>query len=626
MLRHNNGIWTPPDYHFRLPSGAHGKCFVRVADAIRTPRDGLALASWVAPFVQEATGILLDSASLVGLTAAIDAMAARAGCELGPVVSLEEYPKNRLDTMKAVRDVDRGSNVIALLSVHSTGSLLSRLLSALEQVASKEWTLQILVDKASDLGWEELIRPGADANSLERTTIWTHLGETADVAAEDCRSCRQGPARIAQIDPRTFDGMVLPTPELLTPSAVWAFDQREFWELVDSADAVTLDTASDVSNMHPRYGTDKFMSVKVSFAELLASPHRTQLERAVRDRIAREIREEQMHSTYDLVVVDEREADHDGFDELLSGVREELEISDVVVFPSESVEDNQQQQIIDAERILLLRLGLVSGLSLQQALYEIQQLRRGTGPYSMDALVVHLRPQDGRVRETLQNSLARRLVSVWDSFLPEDRHPLEEEQEIISAIREELPEHAASFLDERLAICSGFPTDAQLLWGAGSHSGDDATRISPMSYFGEALRVRAAYAAIGAAVHHARVHADAPRSAPHWRMFEMPAIFRSYYDPVILCCILRWLRSTEVWWGVDDRTADSALTNVLRRTRGPELPMLVAELLLAASQAKVPSALSKLLMTEGQAVAEGIGAPNNAPIVLGMAALRHGLD
>lgn len=624
MLRYNNGIWKPPDYHFRLPSGAHGQCFVRIADSVRTPRDALVLASWLLPFVKEDTGLLLDSASLVSVATSLDALTSRYGISLGPTVSLEEYPKNTLDTMKAVRDVDRGSNVVAILSVHSTGSLLNRLTHALNQVATKQWTLQVLVDKAGQRGGTPFVVPEIDATVLERTAIWAHLGEMADVQSDDCRACRNGPARIAQIDPRTFDGMVLPTPDLLTPSAIWAFDQREFWELIDAADAVTLEAPSDVSGLHPRYGTDKFMSVKVNFGDLLAGDKGELLAAACTQRIAKLAEAGRLHPPYGVLVVDERESSLPNFEIVASAVEETLGIQTRVA-PIDGQFDDASVGILRAvDHHLILRLGLVSGLSLQQCLYEIQQVRRGTGRYEVDALVVHLRPPDGRVRETLQNSLARRLTFLWESYLPEDRHPLQEEHEIIGGLTGAYADHVASFLQQRLAICTGFSNDAQILWGAGHHLGDDRSRLSPMSYFGEGLRVRSAYAAIGAAVHHARINAASPRSAPLWRMFEMPAILRSYYDPIIICCVLRWLSSTEVWWGEDDRSALVTLTNAVRRTgRDRERAMLVAELLLAAAQAKVPTALRRFLLTEAEVLSNHIGVPEDAPLQLGIIAVNN---
>jgi hypothetical protein len=620
LLRENNGVSTPADYHFRLPSGAHGSSFVRLADSIRTPRDAMAIATWLAPFIQDSTGLLTDSASMVSIATAVELLAAQAGRTLGSVVSLEQYPKNRLDTMKAVRDVDRGSNVIALVSVHSTGSLVDRVIAALNQVASSEWTLQLVVDKSGTPGDEVFILPDAEAAPLDRVATWASIGEPRDVAVDDCDACRRGPARIAQIDPRTFDGMVLPSPELLTPAADWAFRQRRLWELADRADAVTVEAASDVSSLHPRYGTDKFMSVKVNFRDLLGDEHCDATIEAAVEALLAQVEKGEIGPSFDLLLVDEREAEIDHFDELVEALRLHLGGPDVVSISNhEPIPAGVRHQISAADRILLFRLGVVSGLSLQQSLYRIQEIRRGTAPYVVESLVLHFRPQDGRIRETLENSLARRLHFLWESYLPEDRHPLQEEMDLIVTIHGDRADRVQAFLEQRLATCSGFPADGQVLWGAGVHYGDDVARLSPMSYFGEELRVRAAFAAIGSAVHRARVKAESPRSAPLWRMFEMHAIFRSYYDPIIVACILRWLRSTEVWWGDNARDSGTVLTNAIRRTNEKDQVTLVSELLLAAAQAKIPTELHEQLVEYATLLAESVGEGVDAPLQLGIA-------
>jgi hypothetical protein len=527
--------------------------------------------------------------------------------------------------MKAVRDVDRGENVLAVLSVHSTGSLNDRLSAALSQVASSDWSIQILVDKSGEPGGEDLKLPGPPADEFSRVDVWTKLGKERDVPAQDCGSCRRGPARVAQIDPRTFDGMVLPSPEMLMPSTPWAFGQRRFWELVDASDAVSIDAPSDVSGLHPRYATDKFMSVKIDFSQLLADDQWVASAGAAHvrlDNLLSSPKQTDIAPPYDLILVDEREADLPNFRSFLDRLTGLLgESPPVLVWPNPDNPDSAADSttVLGAKHILLFRLGLVSGLSLQQTMYRVQQHRRGTAAYEMDALIVHLRPQDGRVRETLRNSLAHRMASLWDSYLPEERDPFQEEIDLLTSMHSDLDPDAAAFQDRRLAMGSGFPADGQILWGAGQHDGPDATRLSPMSWFGEGLRVRAAYVAIGAAVQHARMNADAPRSAPVWRMFEMPAILRSYYDPIIVCCILRWLRPTEIWWGEDMRQAEAILVHLCRRTGPEEQVMLLSELLLAAAQSKVPGPLCDWLRPQATLLADSVGAPANSPLRLGLA-------
>jgi len=424
-----------------------------------------------------------------------------------------------------------------------------------------------------------------------------------------------------QIDPSTFDGMVLPNPERMMPSADWGYAQREFWEAIDLADAVSLESQSEVSGSHPRYGNDKFMTLKVNFADLLSSEAgKGHLIAAAGPRLEALVGQGDLHDQYDVVLVDPREAEIEHFEGFVTNLLGPL-AAPLSVFPTDGgVGDDLRDRLVAADRVLLFRLGLVSGLSLQQALYGVQALRRGAGRYDIDGLVMHLRPEDGRIRETLNNSLARRLVSLWESYIPETRHPLQEELDIIGAIHG-MPAYVEEFLNERLATCSGFTGDSQVLWGGGDHTGATATRLSPMSYYGEDLRVRSAFAAICAAVHHARVRADEPRRVALWRMFEMTAILRSYYDPIIIASILRWLKPTEIWWGEDLQVAREALLGSIRRTNLDDRVMLVSELLLAASQSKVMPDLIQDLLREGELLAASLGEPDDAPLRLGLAAV-----
>jgi hypothetical protein len=143
-----------------------------------------------------------------------------------------------------------------------------------------------------------------------------------------------------------------------------------------------------------------------------------------------------------------------------------------------------------------------------------------------------------------------------------------------------------------------------------------------MSYFGEALRSRAAFAAVGAAIQHARVHMGKAVGAPLWRMFDMAAIIRSYYDPIILASVFRWIRPTEAWWGSSTRDAELAIEHLLGRTIEDEAPRLLPELLLAASQGKVPRVTFDLIRSKGEVVANALpDAAHAAPIRLGLALL-----
>jgi hypothetical protein len=215
----------------------------------------------------------------------------------------------------------------------------------------------------------------------------------------------------------------------------------------------------------------------------------------------------------------------------------------------------------------------------------------------------------------------RNLVALWESFLPDDRYPLQEEHAVLELVGPISPAVDA-FRTVRLQVCSNFGSGDQILWGVGGHNGPNEARLSPMSYFGEALRARAAFAAVGAAVQHARVHIDRAVGAPLWRMFEMPAVIRSYYDPIVLACVLRWVRPTEAWWGSSAREAELAIEHLLGRTTEDEAPALIPELLLAAAQGKVPRVTYDRIRAKGQVVADAMTDDEQAaPIRLGLALL-----
>jgi hypothetical protein len=103
----------------------------------------------------------------------------------------------------------------------------------------------------------------------------------------------------------------------------------------------------------------------------------------------------------------------------------------------------------------------------------------------------------------------------------------------------------------------------------------------------------------------------------------MLAILRSYYDPIIVACIFRWLRSTEVWWGDDPRAVRDGLTAVIRRTGLPERAMLVSELLLAAAQGKLPSHAFETLTVEARVLLDSNPHGAEGPLKLGLVLLEE---
>ncbi|HUP69787.1 MAG TPA: hypothetical protein VM142_08220 [Acidimicrobiales bacterium] len=631
LLNRNGAIWKPKAYHYRLPSGTHSDTFVRLSDAIRHPHDARALASWLLHRLQPEAGLVVDSASLVALTIAAEQLAEHRGVRLGRCASLEQYPATTLDATKAVRDVDDGrAPVVALLSVHSTGALRDRFVQALDRTAPGRWTLDVVVDKPGDPTTHPIVTPAANAHPTDRMDRWHGLGASTERNEDDCLSCTSGVAgRLVHIDPRTFAGMVLPGPEFTTPSAPWAAQQREFWELADRADAVLLDAESDVHAGHPRHGVDKRLAVKIDFDRLLAVDQWERFADRCREQLIRLQQQGLLHTEgYDLILLDGSDAEREHFDQY----------SELALAPAKSgqmlvVDDPQPDHwdadllaaVRGAERVLLFRLGLVTGLSMQRLLLGVQEARRQIQTaYVVDALVAHLRTGTLRERDTLANSIGgQHLRWLWESYLPWAQSPLQTELRALLGAPDELEPHVELFLDERKKICSNFGAEDQVLWGVGPHGGPDPARVSPMSYFGERLRSRAVYSAVGAAVQHARLQIERAVGAPLWRVFEMPAVVRSYYDPIILACILRWLEPRELWWGANDQEATLAVTILIERADELAVRKLLPELLLAGVQGKMPAVARPLLIEKAKIVAAVIDhADERAPLELGIAMLE----
>jgi hypothetical protein len=74
---------------------------------------------------------------------------------------------------------------------------------------------------------------------------------------------------------------------------------------------------------------------------------------------------------------------------------------------------------------------------------------------------------------------------------------------------------------------------------------------------------------------------------PDFRVFEMAALSRSYYDPLILGCMLRWMRPHEVFWGWTSAEAKTTALHILDRAESLGEEVLVPEMLLAAGQGKL---------------------------------------
>jgi hypothetical protein len=333
--------------------------------------------------------------------------------------------------------------------------------------------------------------------------------------------------------------------------------------------------------------------------------------------------------------------DDPGYAQLIDQLRTQAGLGDIPIIRLDAG-TGEVGDLADATNILVLTLGTVTGWTLRQLRIAVEEATEGR-PHHVSGLVLHARPTSARDWETMCNSFSRRLGAIWLTYFPWGS-PLRDESELLSvadAQRDTLTPRAAAFLDQRIAYCS--PDDALVDWHNrleafasnpqgeadpyavlwGMHLDTATKQLRGQSLYGFELDPLTTYAAMGSAVHRRRT-GGAVRTAPEWRMFEVPAIVRSYFDAMMIASVLRWISPQEAWWGATIGEARQTMMDLLTRTKDHhgDLVVLLPELLLATAQGKVhPSARAQLLDSLPP-LTHDWSAEELAPIELGRLLLR----
>jgi hypothetical protein len=611
ILHFGSAVWTPSDFHYVLPSGRHIRSFVRVADAFRIPRDAEVVASWFAPDLRDNTGIVIDSGTLTPLALAIHRMMLRDGMAPGRVAVLENYPRTELDARGVIREANTDRAVVIVVSVSSSGRLRDRIVRALEAQREKldRAAVHVLVDAQAPTFAPPEVRTWLPYDRVESVA-----GTAVD--ASDCLQCRDPNLRMTvPIDARSFQGMLPTQVRRLMPDVKNTQSNREFWQLADVAGAVG-------ANEHPVEPTLPFrapgapMGVRIRLERLI-------LNAAFADTVSIRLAE-QLHDPPDLVIVPAGESGIDGYDDFYAVVAERYGLPSFTSFPLGAWSDDLRTAVRDAHSILLLALGSVTGSSLQRALVNVQdeKRRKGDTDFSVSAVVVNARPARKREWETLRNSFADQIVPLWLTYLPE-RSPLIDEQRLLTNLV--LPNGASEsesiFLEERRRLCAAQLTvdEVPLFWGS-----ELTDRLTPHSIFGEGILAPTVFAAVGCSLETRRL--NEPREVlPELRQFEMRAIVRSYYDPLILASIFRWLAPIEFDWGDEwGYGGEAVVGEILARASqvgSTHLRVLIPELLVAAAMGKLDPAGHDRVVAEAEAYAATLTKPKDkAPILVGLAA------
>lgn len=629
LLDWGEAVWRPNTYHYRLPSGEHAAGFVRVADAISHPRDAEVLASWMHDRLADGVGIVVDTGTLSGMVQALlAAVRSRHDWEAGRVNVLDGYPATAFDVARAVRETNAGNGVIGLLSVNSSGRLRGHLLDALATLPDdRPRALDVLVNKT------EIEAHNQDANGVTMRTwhprpsskpLVSYDAENADV----CQLCRNArTASLISVSPRSFDGSLPATLARVTPSVEDARRNRVLWELTDAVEgAIRLDSEplEAVSEWRPPGP----MPVVFDHERLLRiAEFREAAVAALQEELQRD-RANPAHA--DLVLMPDHEHAMEGRAELIEAMAPILGRKlEVAPFPPRGDwSEDLRAKIRNAhDCIAVLTFGAVSGTTLHGALAAVQK-SRDRGRYDLYAYVLHARLAEQRAWQTLENTYAGNVFAAWHSYLP-DRSPLRDEQDTLEEISEptenQLSKRASEFITSRTAFVSGRDANQLigLFWGT-----TPETELTPNSIFGQGLHAPAVYVAVGSAMERARKD-QRKEVAPVRRVFEMPAIVRSYYDPMILAAVLRWLQPHEAWWGVDVNDEGTVVKSMLARATSNDHLILLPELLLAGAQGKLnrPGIAAAQAQARSALANESLGDRQKAPIELGLALLPdYGTD
>ena len=575
LLAFGNAVWRPEGYHYLLPSGRHAPGFVRLADAIRSPHDATVLSHWLAADLGEGCALVADSDTLTALLLAVELRMTREGIIPGPVHVLDHYPRTQADTDAVIRAVGgQTDRVLVVLSVNSSGSLRDRIVHSLQlnEGLFRSSSLHVLVSNqpvtAEVAGTHWLPLEGADPPV------------SPPAAPHGCADCRD-PARsiVVPIDPRTFDGRL---PEEVVKKTLSLKDpqcNRDFFEICDAAAAIGIEEAPE--DAVRAFRTGDRMAVKVRFERLLE-------EQRFADLVRSKIEEKVGAAPARLVLVPEPEWTLGGFEtfrDLVMPGLVALDREDVVGFPVDGEwPDELVQQVRDAESITVFALGSVSGRSLQRALVSVQAAKQRPPREELRAIVVNARPAEQRDWETLRNSYGGRLDSVWITRVSERSPLVDESREIAALDPAELSAEVQALVEERRGLAEGAHAIEEVPLFLGSTA--DA-RLTPHSIYGQQLRAATTFFAVASAIEARRVEADL--KPPQRLTFDVRAITRSYYDPLILASTLRWLHGPELWWGETPEEAEATVGEILERATLEQRGMLVPELLLAAALGKVPA-------------------------------------
>jgi len=574
-LMWSNAIWSGPSLHFVAPSGQHVDKFIRVGDVFADPINVTRLADWCWGRDFPPAVVVADNFTLLPLLQEIQLRSVRQRDTeplrfLLPLYGTPDDVVRELLSQIVPAARESRSPILVLVSVTASGGYIkefSKGLATFEQAPRAEF-LPIC-------GIGESARA---ANPI----CYVPAEQYADSAT--CRFCRDGISRAIEIDQRSF----------VSRLGIRVLDIPKLADLEESNLIIAEGDQHKAFRLHvnrtERHG---HLTIFMDTARLLKSA-------VFRARITIGLARARMGFAPDLVLVPKHE-----FTDALSAWLKGQGVDQVLeVVLDEPLPGATRQAIVSAQKILLCDDAVITGRTMH-ALLELVQREKGTmqdSDFRIRAFVMIARPAWASAWNGLSDRFfinhQRCLFAGWEVNLSDvgsagrEVCPWCQEEKMLRA---ELPQSSESthayierriaFLSESSGLTGGIYLGAESDVTAGGWNA--AVHTTPSSYLGDVSDV-GAYVACSALLQRMRDTWTSGRE--RWSTsYAIPlhTFLRRFTDPVIAAAFLRGVRAEEV-------SAFEMVSEVERAVNeldhSGQSPVLVAELLLAGKQKKLPYA------------------------------------
>ena len=647
LLQSTNAIWTPDGYHYRLPSGDHARSFVRVAEVFRDFRSAAALGSWLHGLLEPSQLLVVDSGTLSPLVHYLKYIAALAFSQpfhggVAHVLSVENYPRSHAELRQALGQAEH-MNTLGLLSVSSSGATHKSIQNLLANV-TPTWRTECLIDRKER-------RPQTLPLTTDKGTqvAWLGLSEQSpqiypEGLCELCKSSSLSP--LVQIHFSNFAAVALPEPKLIMPDVSDALRNRPLFDAyMERSEGLQRGlvhlTTKEVSRQlqDPNRRTPNDHRIRFEPIGLLATSHEI-LGKQIQDRLsalqnllksdkAKKVIEPTVDelldadqtavvlSSFEMAVVtrvlDTLSTPEDAAAFVLEALKPSFpSLKEAILSPditNAASTSEFEDRVREHESFLFFSTGLQTGITLQHLVVDVQDAFRvgnlnagNLADPQMTGLVLHAHPSDRRAWRSVRNTFiggpkARtRLLALWLTYLPE-QSPFHDELQLLQRLdTSTLSAPATKLVSERLSWLS--PSASNTVPPPSPLLSPTSVSLRRTSIYG-LLDDRYSLAAVGTAMQSEMERASSSE-ALQWIQFDLPNVFRSYFDGLLHAAVIRWGTPTSLWWG--NGTEPEALLLELRG-RFEDSPngdwhLLLCELLLASAQGKVPSEAAVFLEAE----------------------------